>query len=476
MYVVMVKSRLASATPALMCAAVAVTLPVFDVLGELSIWMNTACFALFWSGWLLLLCMPAHGIWRFVVRLLALTVFFLAFNLNSQLVFYCAFAACVVVLPRLGEGGRSVLASLCRALIRYPDFAALPFAFWIWKRLFTPNSGYYEGYNVPSLSPDLLGRVGDSLVQGFLGGEVVGLFESPSWLVLVLAMVGLVALWADRKALPWPEPASATDGAHLFCGGMFLLLAGAFPYAVVDQSFQSFGWLTRNSILLGLPLGMMIVGGVSFLGARLAPARPGLVWVILALVVLLGIGSANRTTLRWQAFGAKQASIAAKLQPTILQTGPALVQIRDYCMLPQTISYYAPIVWTYMLCRGEEAPKTFVLETAQIAPDQVGLDSEGRQHRQITLLAFDEPAMRSAIEQTTMPYAMREIPLHGPQMVAVVEVGELGTDGVGIGWDYLRKRLLDGAAIPDFLQRLTIVQTHELDAIPAGAPYAPSGG
>ena len=83
----------------------------------------------------------------------------------------------------------------------------------------------------------------------------------------------------------------------------------------------------------------------------------------------------------------------------------------------------------------------------------------------MTVVGIDKASLVAALEQTTMPYALTEIPHVGSQALAIVEPGELGVDGVELGWEYLKRRLFDRAAIPAFLDQLTSVQVRELPAI-----------
>ena len=465
MYLVLTKSRLLVKPVAFSVAVLSVVLPVFDVIGVIALWMNTACIALFWAGWWLVLSLPQKPLLFWTTRGLSLCVFWLSLNLNSLLVFYYAFAACLIVLPNFRSGFAAVLTSLRRALLRFPEFAVLPILFWAWKQIFTPTSGYYADYNKLSLSADVLGRTGRSLWKGFLLGEVNGLFESAMWVGISMVTVVAIGSLLARKLKPVPCLGSVGDNAALVLVGFFLLLAGALPYAVVDQSFDSFGWLSRNCILFPLPLGILITGAIGLSSAAFAPQRPAVPWLLLCFVVLLAIGSANRTTLRWQAFGAKQVSIAEKLRASFAQDPPAVVQLRDYFPLPQTIYFYPPIIWTHIMSYGKGTPRTFVVETTQMAPDQIVMGADGRQERRVTVLGIDEASLVAALEQTTMPYALTGIPRVGSQAVAIVEPGELGVDAVGLGWQYLKRRLFDRAAIPAFLDQLTSVQVRELPAI-----------
>jgi len=467
MYLVLLRSRFTSPSAALMCGVLATILPVFDVLGELAIWMNTACVALFWAGWWVLVSMPSRGALAWLCRAIGLGLFFLSFNLNSQLVYFYAFAVCLVAVNLFQDGAKPVWAAASRTVLRYADFAVLPIVFWTWKRMFTPNSGYYEGYNNPAFTFELLSRTGVSLFSGFLADEARALFESPLWFVVSLIIVVLCVLLAVRRGVRFAVAGSPRQGVFLFLVGGLLLFAGAFSYAVVDQSFSASGWLTRNCILLALPLSMLLVGALILVGSRFFPHRPGLVWSMVALIALMGIGSSNRGILRWQAFGAKQESIGIKLRSAFMDKAPSFVQLRDYFLIPNTIYYYPPIVWTYLLARGLRTPKTFVIETAQIAPDELFVDALGTPQRRVTVLNVNAQAVEQAIEQTSMPYAMVEIPRHGLQALAIVEPTEMGNDGVALGWEYLKTRWLQPGLIPQFLGRLTSVQVQDLPSIPA---------
>ena len=467
MYLVLVQGHILGRGAALLTASLAVALPIFDVLGVLSLWMNSACVALFWCGWLMLFRLHGQGTFYLLGRGATLLVFFLAFNLNSQLVFFYAFGVVAFILPRLECSIGTVVLEARLALMRQVDFFCLPIAFWLWKKVFTPTEGYYADYNKLQFSPEVLARTCGSLFEGFIAGEVKALFESSLWVVVTFVVVLFAALLLQRRGAELPVVGTAKDGMTLVLSGAFLLIAGAFPYAVVDQSFSSFGWLSRNCILLPLPLGMMTVGGLTLVGAKVAPRRPAIVWLAVAFVALLAVGSSNRTILRWQALGAKQESIGTKLRGSFASEAPAFVQLRDYFIIPNTVYFYPPIIWTYLLARGLKTPQTFVVETSQMAPDQLSLDAAGVPQRRVTVLDVDQRAIEAAIEQTTMPYAMMQIPRHGRQTLAVVEAGDLGEDGVRIGWQALKTRWLQPWEMPKFLDRVTRMQVRDLPRIPA---------
>ena len=115
-------------------ALVSAVLPVFDVLGEIALFMNVFALLVFWCGMAVLVHLPRkRGVCGFAWRIAAIILLLLAFNLNSLLVFFYGlvaflFASRVALSPQ-----RNVLICGFSLLCRFADFAALPVVFWILK-------------------------------------------------------------------------------------------------------------------------------------------------------------------------------------------------------------------------------------------------------------------------------------------------------------------------------------------------------
>ncbi len=471
MFFALTRTARLNSVVAFQCAIVAVCLPVFDVIGDFCIWMNTASVALFYAAWCLVPgSSPGRRRWL-ALRVVTLGLFFISFNLNSLLVLFYAFAAVVVFLRNIGGKPEEVARAIFSDLRTHLDFLALPVVFYAAKQIFTPVHGYYIGYNSPTLAPEVLARVTHSLVEGFLWAEIAAAFSSFSWVVVAILLVAGFAIYLKRypRLFCWGSNGDYKSNGVLMLCGATLLLAAALPYAVVDQSFQSHGWLSRNCILMPLPLSMLIVGLLRLLCAALVPHRPRVIWLLVLLVLCLAIGSANRTTLRWQALGAKQVSFMEKAHKAFADSPPAVVQLRDYFLIPETIYYFAPIVWIYILARDKEEPGTYVIETAQMFPDQIVQGANGEMLRQPVVANFSKEDVRRAIEETKMPYAMTQIPTHGSQALLLLMPGQLGSDGVSIGWQYLLRKWLRPGELPDFLDKVTALEVIQLPAIPDGS-------
>ena len=449
-------------------ALVSAVLPVFDVLGEIALFMNVFALLVFWCGMAVLVHLPRkRGVCGFAWRIAAIILLLLAFNLNSLLVFFYGlvsflFASRVALSPK-----RNVLTCGFSLLCRFADFAALPVVFWIVKSVLTPVHGYYVGHNMPVFSVERAVSGVLSLVA-FVLGEAVEFFSSGVAVVVALVValvfaVGLGARSALREGKIKDLRLTAAALVALF-GGAVLLLAAAFPYAVVDQPLASFGWISRNCILTTLPLALMLCGFCLLLNQLFFSHRPR-AWILpIVLIVVLGIFVSNRNYIQWQALGAKQDSVGLKMRSALETSKAVVVQMRDYFMIPDTIYYYAPIVWTYIGTGSEANPETFIFDTAQSIPHQETMTETGETRIVFPQVPVTSELLGQMIEQTTMPYMLRSIPEAGPQIMFIVQQGKLGNDGVSLGAKYLWLKWFNPDGLPEFLNQVT--DTHVLELPP----------
>ncbi len=453
------------ASAATAIAVLVATLPVFDLLGELALWMNTACVLLFWVAWVLVARLSSVAGWRaLAVRLAALALFFVSFDLNSNLVLFYAVAAALAGLSLPDLRPAAWIARLPRVAARHADFLALPVLFWLWKTWFTPTNGFYAtGYNQPSLAPERLAAGYLGLVVQFVFNGLIALLGSPTWLVIGVA-AAVAATVAIRRTPDVAAEFAATPGTgpRLFLWGTFLLLAAAFPYIVVGQSLASEGWLTRNCILCPLPVAMMIVG-LLMMAATLSRSASRWAWVPgVAFVAALGIGGCIDNYLVYQAFGVKQLSIRAALADSIRDANACVVQLRDHVLVPGTIPYYPPVIWTYLATGSSGTPTAFVIETATMVPDAFQPGPDGSPRRLIPQIPFQPQTVDEAIIGTTMPYALERVPRTGPQMMAVVNPGTDAADPADVGRRYLLLSWLAPRRAEELVRRFTTIETHPL--------------
>jgi hypothetical protein len=441
-------------------------LPILDLLGELALWMNTACVLLFWLAWVIVSRLPHLAQWpALAARLAALVLFFVSFNLNSNLVMFYAVAVAIagVRLPDLRPS--TLLARLPGVAARHADFLALPIVFWLWKTWFTPTSGFYAtGYNQPSLAPDRLASGYLGMARDFLLRGVMGFFWSPTWIAFAL-ILAIAAMLAVRRSRFRQQIADAAHdgGLRLMGWGAFLLLAAAFPYVAVGQGLATEGWLTRNCILCPLPVALMVVGGLLSVNRWWLRGSPTAWFGGVVAIVVLGVGGCLHNYLVYQALGAKCLSVRAKLSAVIRDSSPAMIQLRDYCPIPHTIPYYPPVIWTFIANDESEPPRTFVIETALLAPDVLQPGPDGQPRRVVPIIPMRPTSLDEGITNTTMPYALERVPRKGPQLLASIGPGYGLAATADLGQRYIAIKWLEPAALTRFIDGFT---TSEITRLP----------
>jgi hypothetical protein len=450
-------------------ALVSAVLPVFDVLGEIALFMNVFALLVFWCGMAVLAYLPRkRGVCGFACRIAAILLLLVAFNLNSLLVFFYGLVAFLFVSRVALSPKKNVLTYGLSLVYRFGDFVALPVIFWVVKSVLTPVHGYYMGHNIPVFSVERAMSGVLSLVA-FVIGEGVEFFSSGVAVVvaLVAALVCAVGLGA-RSALRQEKVKDLRlMGTALVAsfGGVVLLLAAAFPYAVVNQPLASFGWISRNCILTPLPLALMLCGFFLVLNQLFLVHRPRAWTVPIVFIVLLGMFVSNRNYIQWQALGAKQDSVGLKMRSALETSNAVVVQMRDYFMIPDTIYYYAPIVWTYINAGNKTNPETFVFDVAQSIPHQETTTETGETRIVFPQVPVTSELLGQMIEQTTMPYMLGSIPKAGPQIMFIVQQGKLGNDGVSLGAKYLWLKWFNRDGLPEFLEQVTETHVLELPAV-----------
>jgi hypothetical protein len=191
------------------------------------------------------------------LRILALLLFTLSFNLASLLVLYLAFLACLFAASGPGPKRSSILLAF-RLGIRKADFLLAPVLYWIAKQTLFPRSGVYVDYNRFRLSPTvLIAKAGLFLVNGVyrpLNDALLQVIRSPLLALIVLG-VGF-PLW--RIVTSGGRESQVSNRNRLV---VFSVLTGLaiLPYVAVGHWPLAHGWSTRHSILLGLPVSGLLV-------------------------------------------------------------------------------------------------------------------------------------------------------------------------------------------------------------------------
>lgn len=466
MYIVLRKGAGLPKQLATAVSLLAVTMPSFDLLGEISLWMYTACVLLFWLAWAILCASRGMRGWAFfVLRCAAISLFFISFNLNSQLVFFYGIAAMLFAF-RLPDMNWKLLPSrVQRAAVRHADYLLLPIIFWTWKTLFTPALGSYaQDYNRPSFGLFKLLSGYGGMALHFLAAGAMELLSSANCMASA-TFVSVAAAFALSRCPMFVEPVPRSAGLGLAVWAFVLLGAAAFPYLAVGQPLASEGWLNRNAILCNFPLALMFVGIFTTLNQRMLPVRPWLWMAAVFAMVVLGIGNCQRNYLALQAFGAKERSIQRKLATAINEHHASFVQLRDYFYLPATIPYYPPSIWTFIASGTASKPKAFVMDTRALAPDQIVVNDRGQQEVRMPTFVPSASDIERAIEETTIAYAFEEIPRLGTQILVAIRAGDAGDHSVTIGLRYLALRISDFTRCREFEDSMTVSEVISLPPI-----------
>jgi hypothetical protein len=457
-YLVLVKAGGLQPATARWVAALAVVLPVFDVLGDVTFWTHGVELLAFWSAVVLVVRgRPAGSIPRVAWRIAIWGLFIVAFNLNSLLVF---FHALWVALWLMRAGAKPIAATLGDGIARLRgsiDLALLPLVFWIAKQVFTPTHGGYADYN--RIDPDvgrLIAGCGRTL-HGFLIPEIMQAVRAPgaAWAAGagLLAVIASVAV-GKRRGRP-PASWDCRPWIQLLAPSLLLFAAAVLPYLLVGQDLVSHGWASRNCILTPLPLALGMAGIAAMVQSRLPSRAIAIAPCVLAVLLGVAAWSSVRSHLTLQALGAKHQSIQNGLRGVIARHGPAMIQLRDYFDIPGTIPRYPPLIWTLMTAPDGEAPSTLVFDTVQVADHEETLGPDGEVRISFPNVPVSRSDMHEILKGTSMPGVLTAIPDQGSQVLFVVSAGDANPDGVAIGLHYLRCKWLDQDQLPNFLGGLT---------------------
>jgi len=438
--------------------------PAYKMMGESILFMNTTSVAIFWAAWWMYGNAAARStMWR---RLLTAALFAVSFNLNSLLAFYYAVGAVLLALATRDLSAQQSVEFAKLQLRKFPELLALPIVFWVVKGMLSPATGHHAGYNTPSFSPSLLFEGFTFMWKNLLVDLFQGVVGGPFQIFIAVVATLLFLLGVRMQTNNRSVQNIAVSFERLAVCWLLLIAAAGLPYIAVGQNLAADGWLSRNSILVGMPLGMFLVGVFGCLGERLFPRNPNARVVPALVLAILCIFVCNRNILELEALGAKQQSVRTKLRSVIKESGACVIQLRDYFNIAGTIPYYPPIIWTYLAGHGDPQLRTFVIDIAGIAPPQEREGIGGSREIVFPAIAIDRKTLELMLDQTTVPSFLSSVRREGQQRMLIVQQGKSGNSGIRIGAQYLWLKWFNPGQIPDFLRKLT--ETSVLDLPPVG--------
>ncbi len=440
-------------------AGIAVSLPFFDLLGELALFMNAASVFLFWLAWFLVA--SSNGRKRGAVlaqRVAAILLLFISFNLNSHLPYFYAILACVLSSRLCKAKMTNPWVRWYKPVLAMLDLALLPIVFWLWKTFYTPTKGWYSKMNYNAIDLNV-GRLlsGLSGVLSTLRVEALEAFSSPSQAISIF-IAALVLLLFCQKMLPQSARSVETRWyAFGILAGCCLVFSAVFAYLVVGKVVSPFGWNSRNGVLLNFPVALLIVMLVRYIQAAVFGNKAWVSVLLFSIVISANIVACNLSVLKFQSLWMQQVSAASKIRSFIKETNASAVNLRDYLETTSVMETYPPIIWTFLVSNLNSPPSTFVLETQSYFPKAAsGSSSDGSPG--FPLIHFTPAQIQMLKEATSMDYALTSIPENGRTISCVIQNNLSESDMRKSGFRYLYLKYTNRAQHTTYIQDSTRVQ------------------
>jgi hypothetical protein len=339
-------------------AAWSVGFPAYQYAQEISHSWNLLPYPLFLLGWWLALEMNSTQgrKTKAGLRLGALACLALSFVNPALLVFYFGFW-----LVWIGRIYQQQAIHPVQSVRRYPDFLLLPFAYWGLMRLLFPPHGIFADYNEinPSLLLDLNGWW--QFVEVGVLAQLLRPFTlmSPLFLLLVAGLYLLLNRWRGWEERPFFRQGWRGQETAVFGIALLFLFLVVFPFIVVGKPPSLYGFDTRQLLLLGLPVALLLLAGLRLLFGG-EQGRLQRVGGLLALLLLLGFALAQMESyLAWQARWVRDQSVRLNLADLPLADDQSIIYFADEDVLyrrdgridevSQFISRRYFLDWTIML-------------------------------------------------------------------------------------------------------------------------------
>ncbi len=191
------------------------------------------------------------------------------------------------------------------------------------------------------------GSIFTSIVRFFQNG-IYGHLELAFENGVFLVFAGLAVVWIAnlRKREAAPYSVKGAGRYSLLVYGVVLLLLSMFPFIVTRHGPTLHGWDTRNALLIGLPVAIILVGifRATFYGASADVSR--IVKVALSVLVLAFSISTINNYLALQARWIKDRSIMANLSKMEEFKPYSIFVVQDNFLLPRVENRYRIYEWS----------------------------------------------------------------------------------------------------------------------------------
>jgi hypothetical protein len=293
-------------------SCIAIAYPAFQVYVAAIVMPYLVCYALFMVGTLIILMSDTKSVeLSFRTRVSAALFFFLSFNLNSLLIFYCGFILLWWIFE-IRKKDCSIPCMLSFALRRI-EFVLLPFAYWFVKEKYFPRTSKYNSF-IHSWTDTwglLLAHVRSSLWD--VGVQIWNEFSKGRrwWLLVVLFALIVFVMLRDNNNL---KRSDILSGSYGLIAGIFLYICGIAAYISVGLYPDTLhGWETRHSLLVGLPIAVILIMGCRLVRGLFGQNAYKVSIVLTIVIVCIAMKIQIQNYVSWQARWVKDRAIIQKL-------------------------------------------------------------------------------------------------------------------------------------------------------------------
>ena len=276
---------------------------------------------------------------------LALIGFFASFIMNSLLVLFHAFMFGMLILFREDEKKPWNLATIWQFVRRNFLLIILPYAFWAVKMIFdTRNSmhkDYYHMTFVADATFEQLTTVWHELVKVQLADAAHSVGTTGSAVLALLFAFFAYSIWRDKIPTFWPR-LQKKFGVLAF--GLLALFTAAWPYAVVRQGFGTYGWTTKNNLLLSLPLGLIFLGIARIVFADMRRAR----WLAGIVLFFCALGCIRNNIYR-EAWEALRISMRQQVSRVYAAEPFSIAHIQNDVHVDHENRNFPCVIWSLVL-------------------------------------------------------------------------------------------------------------------------------
>ncbi len=297
----------------LLVVLLAVCLPVYTMWIDMAKLPYAFSYACFYAGAFYYLKWSVRNYqWGYLI--LCLLLFSMAFQVSSFLLYFYGFIAGVSILQI--PSSQPLKANLLILIKKHGLIFIFPivYFFGIMKVFFKPAYAYNEfNFNLKELLTDSIVSLYGIFIEP-LNRFLHFLDNNPATSVLLIGYALATALFI-RRVFPYAQEQTTSNKASmqklLLFGGVLLFLA-VFPYILVEKPVRGYGYASKNALLTGLPMGLIIISLLVWFTGNNTKRIYSAVLVITGLFTVMNMS----THITWQSRYIKYLSLIENLRQT----------------------------------------------------------------------------------------------------------------------------------------------------------------